>query len=84
MLMSLLERLKKRNIDLKLTQSALNYLITKGYNAEFGARPLRRLVEQEIEDVIAEDILREKLKDNYSIVIDEQNGELTFEYIAKQ
>ena len=31
-----------------------------------------------------QNLLTEKLKDNYSIVIDEQNGELTFEYIAKQ
>ena len=83
MLLSLSNRLKSKNIDLKLTQNALNYLIDKGYNREFGARPLRRLIEQQIEDVIAEDILLQKLKDNYLVEIDEQNGELKFIYQQK-
>ncbi|MGN1221976.1 MAG: AAA family ATPase, partial [Christensenellales bacterium] len=83
MLLSLSNRLKSKNIDLKLTQNALNYLIEKGYNKEFGARPLRRLIEQQIEDVIAEDILLQKLKDNYLVEIDEQNGELKFIYQQK-
>ena len=83
MLLSLSNRLKSKNIDLKLTQNALNYLIEKGYNKEFGARPLRRLIEQQIEDVIAEDILLQKLKDNYLVEIDEQNSELKFIYQQK-
>jgi ATP-dependent Clp protease ATP-binding subunit ClpC len=83
MLISLLKRLKAKKIDLKLTQKALNYLITKGYNKEFGARPLRRLIEQEIEDVIAEDMLLGKVKSGYIIEIDEQNDGLTFRYTQK-
>lgn len=80
MLKSLLKRLNERNINLKLTQNALAYLIKKGYNQEFGARPLRRLIEQEIEDVIAEDILIENLKNNYTIIINEESGKLKFTY----
>ena len=81
--MSLLKQLKQKNIDLKLTENALSYLISKGYNVTFGARPLRRLIEQQIEDVIAEDILLGKLKNNCSVEIDEQNGKLVFCYQQK-
>lgn len=83
MLMSLLKRLESRNITLKLTEKSLNYLITKGYNVEFGARPLRRLIEQKIEDVIAEDILLEKLTNNSVVEIDEKDDKLIFTYLAK-
>ena len=82
-LTSLLNKLKSRNIELKLTPNALNYLITKGYNKDFGARPLKRLIEQQIEDTIAEDLLLEKLKDNYLVEIDEQYDELIFNYQQK-
>lgn len=82
-LVSLGERLKERNIELRLTENALSYLITKGYSAEFGARPLRRLIEQGIEEVISDDILRGKLKNNYYVIVDEQNGKLDFEYRPK-
>lgn len=81
MLTSLSKKLKQKNIDLKLTQHALQYLITKGYSAEFGARPLRRLIEQEIENVIAEDLLLEKLVEGNVAEIDEQDGGLLFNYI---
>lgn len=81
MLLSLLNRLKTRNIDLKLSANALNYLITKGYNKDFGARPLRRLIEQKIEDKIAEDLLLNNLKNNSLIEIDECDGQLIFNYI---
>ena len=83
MLMSLNQKLKERDIDLRLTENALAYLITRGYSAEFGARPLRRLIEQGIEEVISDDILKGKLKNNYYVIVDEYDGKLDFEYRAK-
>jgi ATP-dependent Clp protease ATP-binding subunit ClpC len=44
----------QQSTSLKMTESALRYLIEKGYDREYGARPLRRLIEQEIEDRLAE------------------------------
>ncbi len=84
MITNLNNRLKKQNIELKLTESALKYLIANGTNSEYGARPLRRLIEQQIEDVIAGDILEGKLKDDMNIVISEKEEKLNFKYSVKQ
>ena len=81
MLTSLLKQLNSMKINLKLTEKALDYLITKGYNVEFGARPLRRLIEQEIESVIGEAILRKECKERCTIIVDENAGCLAFEYV---
>lgn len=59
---NLYQRVSKQGIGLKVTESALRYLIEKGYDSEYGARPLRRLIEQEIEDPIAENIIQNSLK----------------------
>ncbi|MFO0813167.1 MAG: ATP-dependent Clp protease ATP-binding subunit [Gemmatales bacterium] len=52
------KRLQEMGLTLSLTPEAREYLIEKGYNVEFGARPLRRAIEQLLEDPVAEDILR--------------------------
>ena len=83
MLTSLNEKLKERQIELRLTENALAYLITRGYSAEFGARPLRRLIEQGIEEVISDDILKGNLKNGYYAIIDEQDGRLKFDYMKR-
>ena len=76
------KRLKNQGASLKVTESALKYLIYKGYNPEYGARPLRRLIEQEIEDKIAEYILSNTLQPGSVILISERNNSLVinFEY----
>ncbi len=76
------KRLKNQGASLKVTESALKYLIYKGYNPEYGARPLRRLIEQEIEDKIAEYILSNTLQPGSVILISERNNNLVinFEY----
>ncbi len=52
------QRLAEHGLALNLADEAKEYLIDKGYNPDFGARPLRRAIEQNIEDVISEEILR--------------------------
>ena len=64
----------------KVTESALRYLIDKGYNPEYGARPLRRLIEQEIEDRIAEHILENKLQQGSVVVISAKDGNLVLNF----
>lgn len=80
MIQSLNKKLAERNISLKLTESALIYLIQKGYNTNYGARPLRRIIEQEIEDVIAGDLLEGKLTDGDTVTILHNGEKLCFEY----
>ena len=51
-------RLAEHSITLELTESAIDFLITKGYHEDYGARPLRRAIERYIEDPLAEELLR--------------------------
>ncbi|MDD3862746.1 MAG: AAA family ATPase, partial [Clostridia bacterium] len=74
------KRLKKQNLELKITEEALNLVVKKGcINPEFGARPLKRFIQQEIEDTIAEKILIGELSKAGAIIIDCENDKLVFE-----
>ncbi len=74
------KRLKKQNLELKITEEALALVVNKGCkNPEFGARPLKRFIQQEIEDAIAEKILLGELNKSGAIIIDCLNDKLTFE-----
>ena len=63
-------KLKAQNIELKFTEEALKYLVQKGYTADYGARPLRRVIEQEIEDKLADEILSGKLTAGAKVTVD--------------
>ncbi len=56
------KRIEEREMQLELEQSAKDFLIDKGYNPDFGARPLRRAIENHVEDVLSESILRGEFK----------------------
>ncbi len=79
MLQKVENTLKDRNITLSISQSALDWLIEKGYDAEYGARPLRRVIEQNVEDEIAEAIIDGKIRDNSSVRIDCADGKIKLE-----
>ncbi len=72
------KRLKEKNLSLKITEDALEFIVSKGSNSEYGARPLKRYIQQEVEDQIAEKILLGQLKNEGEIIIDVENGNLTF------
>lgn len=57
------DRLREQGFEISLDEEVREYLIDQGYNPEFGARPLRRAVEQKIEDALAEELLRGAFKD---------------------
>jgi ATP-dependent Clp protease ATP-binding subunit ClpC len=64
------ERLRDRDMGLELTQPAKNLLAKHGYDPVLGARPLRRTIQREIEDVLSEKILYGELKAGSIIVVD--------------
>ncbi|MCK4888242.1 MAG: ATP-dependent Clp protease ATP-binding subunit, partial [Planctomycetes bacterium] len=64
------KRLVEHGLELELTDSAKEFLIDKGYNPEFGARPLRRAIGRYIEDPLSEGMLRGEFKDKNLIKID--------------
>jgi len=71
----------ENNIKIRLTEKAKDYLANKGYSAEYGARPLQRLIEKEVEDNIAVKILEGNFREGDSIVInfDSQENKITVE-----
>jgi len=69
------QRLTEHGLKLELTDRAKEFLIDKGYNPEFGARPLRRAIEHYIEDPLAESVLRGEFKKKKIIKIDVQDEE---------
>ncbi len=73
-----LTRLKPRSITFRLTPEATAFLIEKGYDPAYGARPLRRAVERYLEDPMAEEILRGTIKNSDFVVVGEKEKALTF------
>ena len=67
-------RIKTKNIHLTLDASAQEFLIEKGYDPTYGARPMRRAVEKYLEDPMAEELLRGKIKPGDSVTV-KRNGE---------
>jgi ATP-dependent Clp protease ATP-binding subunit ClpC len=64
------KRLVEHGLKLELTDSAKEFLIDKGYNPEFGARPLRRAIGHYVEDPLSEGMLRGEFKDKNLIKVD--------------
>jgi ATP-dependent Clp protease ATP-binding subunit ClpA len=83
--MELDAQLNEKKVFLELTPAARKYLAAKGYDPTFGARPMARLIQQEIKRALAEEILFGRLKDGgkATIDLDETGGSLSFEYEAK-
>ena len=81
-------RLKERGLALELTEDSKEYLIKKGSNTDFGARPLRRAIENYVEDPLAEELLKGEFKDSdlIKVSVKEVGGKkrLDFEGIAKK
>tara|TARA_Y100001934_G_scaffold278921_1_gene381362 strand:+ start:6048 stop:8531 length:2484 start_codon:yes stop_codon:yes gene_type:complete len=73
-----MERLKARNIQLNLDEKARNYLVEKGYDPQYGARPMRRAVERYLEDPLAEEILRGILHESQPVDVTVENDKLKF------
>jgi ATP-dependent Clp protease ATP-binding subunit ClpC len=71
-------RLKPREITFRLTPEATAFLIEKGYDPQYGARPLRRAVERFLEDPMAEEILRGTIKNGDFVLVGEKEKALTF------
>jgi ATP-dependent Clp protease ATP-binding subunit ClpC len=69
------ERLAAHGLALELSEEAKAFLIDKGYNPDFGARPLRRAIEHHIEDAISEEILRGSYRGKSKILVTVKGGE---------
>jgi len=72
------KRVRAKRIEIALDQAAHDFLIEKGYDPTYGARPMRRAVERFLEDPLAEEILRGHIKEGDLITISAEKTKLTF------
>jgi ATP-dependent Clp protease ATP-binding subunit ClpC len=75
-------RLAAKHMTLKLEETAVEFLIEKGYDPQYGARPLRRALERYLEDPLAEELLRGKFVPDEIIDVTVENDHLRFDQLA--
>jgi ATP-dependent Clp protease ATP-binding subunit ClpC len=73
-----MERLKHKSITLVLDEKAKDFLVEKGFDPQYGARPMRRSVEKNLEDPLAEELLRGNLNPGEPVQVSAADGKLTF------
>ncbi|MFH1978859.1 MAG: AAA family ATPase [Patescibacteria group bacterium] len=78
------ERLTTKQIDLKISNDALQHLAEKGFSPKYGARPLRRLIQTKILNAVAELIISGKVSSGDTVNVHMKTGELTVDVIAKK
>ena len=74
-LIKLIERVQKLGYEISVTDSAKDFIAEKGYDSKFGARPLNRAIQKHIEDLIAENVVNNTLKEKDKIIIDKNEKE---------
>lgn len=76
-------RLQKRGLGLQVTTATKQYLLEHGYDAKNGVRPLRRLIQDTIEDEIAVELLEEKYQKGNIVKVSAKTGELAYETVSE-
>jgi ATP-dependent Clp protease ATP-binding subunit ClpB len=72
------ERLAARNLAIELTEGAKQYLAEKGYDPSYGARPLKRLIQREVQDPLAMKLLAGEIREGGTLVVDREGDGLVF------
>ncbi|NNE43123.1 MAG: type VI secretion system ATPase TssH, partial [Gemmatimonadetes bacterium] len=72
-------RLEERGIELRTTAAARTFLAREGYDPVYGARPLQRFIQHEVETALARRVLAGEIPDGSVVVIDDQGGKLAFD-----
>ena len=73
------ERLKAKKLDLFLTKDAVSFIVNTGYDSAFGARPLKRAIQKNIENPLAREILKGRFPENTTINIDSDGNTINIE-----
>ena len=81
MMNSLITRVKEKGINLSCDESLYDYLSEKGFDLTYGARPLRRTIQSEVEDLLSEEILKGNIKEGSNILIKKDEEKLLIENI---
>jgi ATP-dependent Clp protease ATP-binding subunit ClpB len=70
--------LEKTNIKISATKKAMDFIAKVGFDPQFGARPIKRVIQKEILNELSKMLLSEKVNKDTTIVVDEKNGKLIF------
>jgi ATP-dependent Clp protease ATP-binding subunit ClpC len=70
------ERLKEKKLTIKVSDAAKKELAEKGFDPVFGARPLRRVIERDIETPLANKIIMAEIQENDEVIVDLENNGL--------
>ncbi|NPA35121.1 MAG: ATP-dependent Clp protease ATP-binding subunit [Chlorobi bacterium] len=81
MMKDLLKRIHELGYDIELTPEAKDFLVEKGYDPKFGARPLRRAIQKYVEDVLADYLLNNQVPPNATLVLDKKKDADTLEVV---
>ena len=73
--------LAEKNMKVEFDKSLYNYLAEKGFDEKYGARPLRRVIQNDIEDLLSDKLLDEQFKSGDTIKVNVKNGEIVFNKI---
>ena len=84
MLSNVQKRLRERDIDLEVDDSAIKLLSAAGYDLQYGARPLRRAIQRMVEDALSEEILDGKVKLGDRVSMSAQDGKLVFTPLPRE
>ena len=79
MIRRLEEKLKEKRMKINITEKAKEELAKRGYDPVFGARPLRRVIEKDVEVPLAEKMIAGEIKEGETVIVDlSEDGEFTF------
>jgi len=84
MLKDVERRLRENGLSLEVTDAARTLLAHKGYDPQYGARPLRRAIEHLVEDPLSEEMLKGRFHPGETVRIDVQDGEIVFDAVNPQ
>jgi ATP-dependent Clp protease ATP-binding subunit ClpC len=76
MLKSVIHQLKEKGITMEVTETAKDFLGEKGYDEAFGARPLRRVIQDMVEDKLSDSLLRGQFRTGDTVIVDVEDGEI--------
>ena len=65
-------------VKMEITPAAMDLIIEKGYDANYGARPLKRVIQRHIEDKLSEEILRGDISGGKTVTVEAEDGNFTF------
>ncbi|EFK80548.1 ATP-dependent Clp protease ATP-binding subunit ClpC [Ligilactobacillus salivarius] len=74
---NIIDRIKEQNINLKITPAAIDIVAEAGFDAEYGARPIRRVLQDKIEDLLSEELLAGNIETGATVTIGAKKGEIT-------